>query len=79
MLIAEPRGGRFRRSASLATAPSLRNYFGEPPRNRTENPQIKSLFGDSKTLEILRILHVRSAKHGTAPPIDGTQTAPQAA
>ena len=53
--------------------------FGEPRRNRTYNPQIKSLIGYAKTFEILRILHARSAKYGTARPIDGTQTAPQAA
>ena len=35
-------------------------------RNRTENPQIKSLFGYSKTREILRICSVRSANHGGA-------------
>jgi hypothetical protein len=78
-------GVRFRhRSVSLGVSTrdchhgnrEITKDFGEPPRNRTENPQIKSLIGYAKTLEILRILRVRSANHGTARPIDGAQTAP---
>ena len=62
-------------AGTVAEMEELFGKSGEPPRNRTENPQIKSLFGTKKR-DILRIYSVRSANHGTAPPIDGADTAP---
>jgi hypothetical protein len=41
------------------------------------NPQIKSPFPPSKTLDILMILHRRLAKRGIATQINATQTPPR--
>jgi hypothetical protein len=50
---------------------------GEPGGNRTHNPQIKSPIPQSKTLEILMILHRRFAKHAIAKQINATQAPPE--
>jgi hypothetical protein len=45
---------------------------GEPPRNRTENPQIKRRFDQEESLEILMISRVRYAEPGIDTQIDAT-------
>ena len=73
--------GRFGQRATTATsrgrAKSLGNSreSGEPPRNRTENPQIKSWNRPSKTLDFLRISKLEwhsaaSCGTSTGPPPD---------
>ena len=50
---------------------------GEPRRNRTFNPQIKSWVETSKTLDLLTILTIRVAPRGTVRHIDRTPAGPQ--
>jgi HD domain-containing protein len=50
--------------------------IGEPPRNRTETPQIKSRIPQAKTLEIRIILHGEVANRGVRRQIVATQVQP---
>ncbi len=54
----------------------VRGRCGEPGRNRTFNPQIKSPLPHSKTLEILMIFRERCAKRVIATQIDATPAQP---